>query len=77
MAHTVIHLALTTKSEPSLAEVIDSWALQPQRVLMHPDDFRDILIWGLVEEGMSEAEARREADLRMASMQTEHEIRTS
>jgi len=39
------------------------------------DDFRDILVWGLVEEGWTEADALREADRRLAEMAEEQSVR--
>lgn len=57
---------------------IRRWAdmpLQPTRILMHRDDYRDIAAWGLMEEGMSETAAYREADRRIEEMEREAEER--
>jgi hypothetical protein len=47
--------------------------LRPEKLLMHADDFRDLLVWGFVEDGMSEDEALAEANRRMDAMGTDEE----
>lgn len=46
----------------------DDWNITPARVYMHPDDYRDIVVWTLMEEGWSESDALAEADRRLAEM---------
>jgi hypothetical protein len=46
----------------------DNWKFGPTRVYMHPDTFRDLVAWQLVEQGWSEEEALSEADRRLATI---------
>ncbi len=54
----------------------DLWDLQPSRVLMHPDDFRDILVWGYLEEGHTERVALSLAAIAMEQLLQESEPST-
>jgi len=55
----------------SMKDLFD-WAdapMQPTRIYMHPDDYRDLVVWGLMDEGWTEADALDEADRRIEVMQ--------
>jgi len=67
MAETIFYFEFLPP-EPSLQETIESWGIPTQTVLMNPLDYRDLLIYGFVEEGMTETNAMKEADRRMAEM---------
>ena len=46
----------------------ENWGIAPSLVLMHPQFYRDIVVWTLLEEGWSEKDACAEADRRLAVM---------
>jgi hypothetical protein len=50
------------------------WDLKPSRILMNVDTYRDLVGYGLCEEGWSESEAQVEADRRIEVMSKDHEI---
>jgi len=50
-----------------------NWDLRPTKIFMHPDDYRDLVIWGLVEEGWTESAAEKEADRRIEVMRKDQE----
>lgn len=49
----------------------DDWKIRPSVVYMNARDYRDLLIWGLTEAGMSSEDAVAEADRRMAVLAQE------
>ena len=56
---------------------ISNWGIRPAQMLMHPDDFYDILMWGYMQDGLSEDEARDKVEEARAAMQetvTEREL---
>lgn len=49
--------------------------MRPQKLLMHADDFRDLLVYSFMEEGMSAEDAEAEANRRMDAMGTDEDSR--
>ena len=45
---------------------LDSWSLEPQKVVMPPDQYRIAVILGLAAAGATPEEAQIEADRRLA-----------
>lgn len=56
-----------------MGNITDNWSLPCTKVLMRQDDFRDLVAWGLMEQGWSEEDALREADRRLAVVEAEAE----
>lgn len=54
-----------------------NWDLKPSKVIMHPDDYRDIVVYGLVADGWSHRAARVEADRRIQVLQEEYEAESN
>ena len=49
----------------------DAWKIRPSVVYMNARDYRDLVVWALMEEGMPSEDAIAEADRRMAVMAQE------
>ena len=54
-----------------MVQMIESWNLQPRQVLMHPDDFRELLVYSYMQEGCSEEEALSMAEEAVARIRRE------
>jgi len=46
---------------------------RPQKLLMHVDDYKDLLVYALMEEGMSAEDAEVEAQRRIDAMGTDED----
>ncbi|MDB4278151.1 hypothetical protein N9917_00975 [Deltaproteobacteria bacterium] len=46
---------------------------KPQKMLMHVDDFKDLLVYALLEEGMSAEDAEAEATRRISELGTDED----
>ena len=54
-----------------MVQMIESWNLQPRQVLLHPDAFRELLVYSYMQEGCSEEEALSMAEEAVARIRRE------
>jgi hypothetical protein len=52
---------------------MSNWDLKPERILMNPRDYRDLVVYSLCLEGWREDDATKEADRRMEVMSKDQE----
>ncbi len=62
---------MSADGEPKPTPIWDQWGMKPTKMMMSKGVYRDLVVWGLMQDGWTEESAEAEADRRVEIIESE------